>query len=92
MSPNLISRDDGDDRQRESINSGSIVMFQNKYQSLYNNDNLSNSRKNLISQAESRFINNINNSGSSSPDTGNKKISQYLNEMNHNIENRNIIE
>lgn len=71
VSPNLNSRDD---RERESINSGSIVLYQNKYQSLYNNDNLSNSRKNLISQAESRFM-QLNNSGDSSPHTGTKKIS-----------------
>ncbi len=44
----------------------------------------------MISLAESRFINNLNsNSGSLSPEnTGNKKISEYLNEMNHNLENR----
>lgn len=44
----------------------------------------------MVLEAESRFINNLNcKSGSLSPEnTGNKKISEYLNEMNHNIENR----
>ena len=44
----------------------------------------------MILQSENRFIGNLNSkSGSISPENrGNKKISEYLNEMNHNIENR----